>query len=284
MPLEVFFSSGANILSSIRLADYIDIAIVAYLIYQIAKFFKDTRAVQVLKGIVFLMVFVQLSKIFKLNTLNFILQNMMQVGLLAVFVLFQPEIRSALARVGKSGVSLFNFEGDEASSPTHKMIDAITSSAKSLSEKKIGALIIIEQGTKIGDIIGTGISLNADVSSELLNNIFYPKAPLHDGAVIIGDGRVKAASCFLPLSQNDSLESELGTRHRAGLGITESSDCISVIVSEETGKISLACNGGLTRNLSPAVLKEALSKLLLKDENQKQTNLKKMVRKIKKKQ
>ena len=283
MPLKVFFSSGVNILSTIRLADYIDVIIVAYLIYQIAKFFKDTRAVQVLKGIVFLMVFVQLSKMFKLNTLNFILQNTMQVGLLAVFVLFQPEIRSALARVGKSGVSLFNFEGDEASSPTHRMIDAITNSAKSLSEKKIGALIIIEQSTKIGDVIGTGIPLNADVSTELLNNIFYPKAPLHDGAVIIGDGKVKAASCFLPLSQNDSLESELGTRHRAGLGITESSDCISVIVSEETGKISLACNGGLTRNLSPAVLKEALSKLLLKDENQKQTNLKNIVKKIKKK-
>ncbi len=283
MPFEVAVASGLNILSTIRLADYIDIAIVAYLIYQIAKFFKDTRAVQVLKGIVFLMVFVQLSNIFKLNTLHFILQNTMQVGLLAVFVLFQPEIRAALARVGKSGVSLFNFEGDEAQSPTHKIIEAVTGSAKALAEKKIGALIIIERNTKIGDIIGTGIPLNAEVSTELLNNIFYPKAPLHDGAVVIGEGKIKAASCFLPLSQNDSLESELGTRHRAGLGITESSDCISVIVSEETGKISLACNGGLTRNLSHTVLKEALSKLLLKEENQKKTNLKKMVRRIKKK-
>ena len=283
MPFEVAVASGLNILSTIRFADYVDIAIVAYLIYQVAKFFKDTRAVQVLKGIVFLMVFVQLSRIFKLNTLNFILQNMMQVGLLAVFVLFQPEIRAALARVGKSGVSLFNFEGDEAQSPTHKIIDSVTASAKALSEKKIGALIIIERGTKIGDIIGTGIPLNAEVSSELLNNIFYPKAPLHDGAVVIGNGKIKAASCFLPLSQNDSLESELGTRHRAGLGITEGNDCVSVIVSEETGKISLACNGGLTRNLSPAVLKEALSKLLIKEENQKTTNLKKMVRRIKKK-
>ncbi len=283
MPFEVAIASGLNILSTIRFADYVDIAIVAYLVYQIAKFFKDTRAVQVLKGIVFLMVFVQLSRIFKLNTLHFILQNTMQVGLLAVFVLFQPEIRAALARVGKSGVSLFNFEADEAQSPTHKMIDSVTASAKALAEKKIGALIIIERSTKIGDIIGTGISLNAEVSTELLNNIFYPKAPLHDGAVVIGEGKIKAASCFLPLSQNDSLESELGTRHRAGLGVTESSDCVSVIVSEETGKISLACNGGLTRNLSPAVLKEALSKLLLKEENPKKTNLKKMVRKIKKK-
>ena len=283
MSFEVALASSLNILSTVRFADYVDIAIVAYLIYQVAKFFKDTRAVQVLKGIVFLMVFVQLSRIFKLNTLNFILQNMMQVGLLAVFVLFQPEIRAALARVGKSGVSLFNFEGDEAQSPTHKMIDSVTASAKALAERKIGALIIIERSTKIGDIIGTGIPLNAEVSSELLNNIFYPKAPLHDGAVVIGDGKIKAASCFLPLSQNDSLESELGTRHRAGLGITEGSDCVSVIVSEETGKISLACNGGLTRNLSPTVLKEALLKLLIKEESQKKTNLTKMVRRIKKK-
>lgn len=283
MPLEIAFSSGVNILSTFRWTDALDIAIVAYLIYQVAKFFKDTRAVQVLKGIVFLMVFVQLSSIFKFYTINFILAKLMQVGLLAVVVLFQPEIRSALARVGKRGVSIFNFEGDEAQSPTHKIIDAITSSAKALSEKKIGALIIVERNTKIGDIIGTGITLNAEVSSELLNNIFYPKAPLHDGAVVIGDGKVRAASCFLPLSQNDSLDSELGTRHRAGLGITESCDCISVIVSEETGKISLACNGGLTRNINHTVLKEALSKLLLKEDGQMQSNLQKVVRKIKKK-
>ena len=283
MPFEVAFSSGINILSTIRWVDYLDVAIVAYLIYQIAKFFKDTRAVQVLKGIVFLMVFVQLSKIFKLYTINFILQQTMQAGLVAVFILFQPEIRAALARMGKKGVSIFNFEGDDAQTPMLNMIDAISNSAKSLAEKKIGALIIIERNTKIGDIISTGIALNADVSTELLNNIFYPKAPLHDGAVVIRDYKVKAASCFLPLSQNDSLESELGTRHRAGLGITESCDCISVIVSEETGKISLACNGGLTRNLTPAVLKEALSKLLLKEDGTTQTNLKKIVRKIKKK-
>ncbi|MBO5409202.1 MAG: diadenylate cyclase CdaA [Clostridia bacterium] len=266
-----------------RLADYVDIIVVAYLIYKIAKFFKDTRAVQVLKGIVVLMVCVQLSEIFKLNTINFILQNTMQVGLLAVFILFQPEIRSALARVGKSRLSFLNFDGDDRSDPVVNVINAVTASAKALSERKIGALIVIEQATKIMDIVRTGVSLDAQVSTELLNNIFYPKAPLHDGAVIIGDGKIKAASCFLPLSQNDSLESELGTRHRAGLGITEGSDCITVIVSEETGKISLACNGGLTRNLSPAVLKEALTKLLIKEEKtNKKVNLKKIVKKIKK--
>lgn len=282
MPLDVALASGVNILSTIQWTDCLDVAIVTYLIYQIAKFFKDTRAVQVLKGIVFLMIFVQLSTIFKLHTLNFMLKSVMQAGLMAVVVLFQPEIRGALAKMGKRGGSFFNFDADDEQSITHKIIDAIATSAKALSEKKIGALIVIERNTKVGDIIGTGISLNADVTSELLNNIFYPKAPLHDGAVIIGEGKVRAASCVLPLSQNDSLDSELGTRHRAGLGMTESSDCISVIVSEETGKISLACNGGLTRNITPAVLEEALKKLLIKENTQKQRNFKNIVKKIKK--
>lgn len=283
MPFHWNFPSGALMLSRISFADYVDIIIVAYLIYKIAKFFKDTRSVQVLKGIVILMVCVQLSEMFKLNTINFILQNTMQVGLLAVFILFQPEIRSALARVGKSRMSFLNFDTEESSDPMVVVVNAVTQSAKALSEKKIGALIVIEQSTKIMDIVRTGVALDAQVTPELLNNIFYPKAPLHDGAVIIGDGKIKAASCFLPLSQNDSLESELGTRHRAGLGITEGSDCVTVIVSEETGKISLACNGGLTRNLSPAVLKEALNKLLIKEEKaNKKVNLKKIVKKIKK--
>ena len=277
------FTSGISQLSAIRFADIVDIIIVAILIYKIAKFFKDTRAVQVLKGIIILMVCVQLSEMFKLNTINYILQNTMQVGVLAVFILFQPEIRSALANMGKSRFSFLTFDTEENSDPTLNVINAVTASAKSLSEKKIGALIVLEQNTKIMDIIRTGVMLDSAVSTELINNIFFPKAPLHDGAIIIGNGKIKAAACVLPLSQNDSLESELGTRHRAGLGVTEGSDCISIIVSEETGKISLACNGGLTRNISPNVLKDALKKLLLKeDQNQKKVNLKKIVNKMKK--
>ena len=283
MPFPLNFTSGISQLSAIRFADIVDLIIVAILIYKIAKFFKDTRAVQVLKGIIILMVCVQLSEMFKLNTINYILQNTMQVGVLAVFILFQPEIRSALANMGKSRFSFLTFDTEENSDPTLNVINAVTASAKSLSEKKIGALIVLEQNTKIMDIIRTGVMLDSAVSTELINNIFFPKAPLHDGAIIIGNGKIKAAACVLPLSQNDSLESELGTRHRAGLGVTEGSDCISIIVSEETGKISLACNGGLTRNISPNVLKDALKKLLLKeDQNQKKVNLKKIVNKMKK--
>lgn len=283
MPFFRSLVSGFSQSLSFGLSDIVDIIIVSFLIYKIAKFFKGTRAVQVLKGIVILLVCVQASKIFELNTINYLLENTMQVGLLAVFILFQPEIRSALANMGKSRFSFLNFDGEENTDPTVNTINAVTASAKALSEKKIGALIVLEQNTKIMDIIRTGVPLDSVVSTELINNIFFPKAPLHDGAIIIGDGKIKAAACVLPLSQNDSLESELGTRHRAGLGVTEGSDCISVIVSEETGKISLACNGGLTRNLSPNVLKEALKKLLLKeDEKQKKVNLKKIMKKIKK--
>lgn len=253
--------------STIRINDYIDILIIAYITYKVATFFKNTRSVQVLKGIVVLIVMLQLSEIFKLNTVNYILQNALQVGFIAVIILFQPELRTALSKMGRSKVSFFNFDEDLEKAQTLNTVHAIATSAKNLSEKKIGALIVIERNTKIMDIVRTGIMLDSLVSCELINNIFYPKAPLHDGAAIISKNKIVAAGCFLPLSQNDSLDSELGTRHRAGLGVSETSDCVVVIVSEETGKISLACDGGLTRNLSYPVLEEALKNLLIKEEN-----------------
>ena len=270
MSLDNFdFSSWFALLTTIQFTDYLDILIVTYLVYQVAKFFKNTRSVTVLQGIVLLIIFLQLSEVFKLNTINFILTNAMQVGLIAILIVFQPELRGALAKIGRSNFSFMNFDEFKAKTQIENVVSAVSLAAKQLADKKIGALIVIERNTKIVDIIRTGITLNADVTSELLINIFFPNAPLHDGAVVIGNGKVLAAGCFLPLSQNDTLESELGTRHRAGLGISESSDCVSVIVSEETGKISLACDGGLTRNISAPVLKEALSKLFIKDDKKK---------------
>lgn len=259
-------SSGLALISTFKMTDYIDILLVTYITYKVAKFFKDTRAVQVLKGIVILVVFLQLSEILKLNTINFILKNTMQVGLIAIFIVFQPELRSALARMGRSKLSFLNFDDPKNIELTRSIISAVSLATKQLAESKIGALIVIERNVKIMDIVRTGIPLDAIVSSELLINIFYPKAPLHDGAVIISGGKIISAGCFLPLSQNDSLETELGTRHRAGLGISEGSDCIVVIVSEETGKITLACDGGLTRNISALTLRNALTKLLIKEE------------------
>jgi len=252
--------------TTIRINDYIDILIIAFLTYKITAFFKNTRSVQVLKGLVILVVALQLSELLRLNTVNFLLQNVLQAGLMAVIILFQPEIRNALSKMGRKNLSFFNFEEDALKDEIRNTIHAVSQSEKRLSEKKIGALIVIEKTTKIMDIVRTGITLDSRVSAELLNNIFYPKAPLHDGAVIISKNRIVAASCFLPLSQNDSLDSALGTRHRAGIGISETSDCVVVIVSEETGKISLATDGGLHRNLNWQMLEEALKNLLIKEE------------------
>ena len=252
--------------TTIRINDYIDILIIAFLTYKITAFFKNTRSVQVLKGIVVLVVALQLSEILRLNTVNFLLQNALQAGLMAVIILFQPEIRNALSKMGRRNFSFFNFEENAEKEEIRETIHSVSQSAKSLAEKKIGALMVIEKTAKIMDIVRTGITLDSQVSAELLNNIFYPKAPLHDGAVIISKNRIVAASCFLPLSQNDSLDSSLGTRHRAGIGISETCDCVVVIVSEETGRISLACDGSLTRNLTYQMLEEALKNLLIKEE------------------
>lgn len=258
--------SQLAIFSGIGINDYIDILLIAYLTYCVAKFFKDTRSIQVLKGIVVLIIALQLAELFRLNTIKFILENAMQVGVFAIIVLFQPELRNGLSKMGRSKIPFLSFEEAKNNDLWFDVIKSITNASRQLSEKKVGALIVIERNAKIMDIIRTGIMLNANVSSELLINIFYPKAPLHDGAVIISEGKIKSAGCFLPLSQNDTLDSELGTRHRAGLGISESTDCVVVIVSEETGKISLACDGGFNRNLTPQVLEEALKNLLLKPE------------------
>lgn len=269
MPLSGFFDipSQLALFSTIGINDYIDICIIAYITYKITTFFKNTRSVQVLKGIVVLIVSLQLSEIFKLNTVNFLLRSALQVGFMAVIILFQPELRTALSKMGrKSNFNFFNLDEDIDKDKMLSTIHSVAQCSKQLAEKKIGALIVIERNTKIMDIVRTGIMLDSQVSAELLINIFYPKAPLHDGAVIISGNRVKAAGCFLPLSQNDSLDTELGTRHRAGLGISETSDCAVVIVSEETGKISLACDGSLTRNMSWQVLEEALKNLLIKED------------------
>ena len=202
-------------------------------------FFRNTRAFQLLKGIVVLLIFSQISEILHLNTISFILRNTMQVGLIAIVILFQPEIRSALSKMGSKGLKIFNFDDDNQEDETNYLVRQIKEASITLTKLGYGALMVIERDIKIGDIIRTGIPLNSSVTSELLVNIFVPNTPLHDGAVIIGDKKIKAAACFLPLSQNEGISNELGTRHRAGIGISESTDAVVVIVSEETGKISV---------------------------------------------
>ena len=248
----------------LKLTDIIDIFLIAIIVYQLLKILKETRAMQLVKGIFILFLIMQISSWAHLTTLNFLMRNAMQVGMFAIVVIFQPELRSLLEKVGRSNVGKLIDVATGTSTDENYAISEIVNAASNMSSSKTGALIVIERDTKLGDVIRTGTTLDAEISSSLLENIFFPKTPLHDGAVIIRGDRVHTAGCFLPLTANTNLSRDLGTRHRAALGISEASDAIVVIVSEETGKISIALNGSLTRNLTEASLKTALNKALSK--------------------
>lgn len=246
----------------------IEISLVSYAIYKVIQMVRETRAIQLVKGLFFILVFSWLSQVLGLKTIAFLLKSTLQLFGFSLIVLFQPELRRALEKLGSSGFQDFMIrKNEEERIKTTASIEAIVKACTKLSEEYIGALIVIERGTKIGEIINTGTPMDAALSSELLVNIFVPKTPLHDGAVIIRSNIIKAAACYLPLTQNAGLSRELGTRHRAALGITEISDAIAIVVSEESGKISYAHNGGLTRNLTPDLLRKALSKFLLENES-----------------
>lgn len=248
----------------LKLTDIIDIFLIAIIVYQLLKILKETRAMQLVKGIFILFLIMQISSWAHLTTLNFLMRNAMQVGMFAIVVIFQPELRSLLEKVGRSNVGKLIDVATGISTGENYAISEIVNAASNMSSSKTGALIVIERDTKLGDVIHTGTALDAEISSSLLENIFFPNTPLHDGAVIIRGDRVHTAGCFLPLTANTNLSRDLGTRHRAALGISEASDAVVVIVSEETGKISIAINGSLTRNLTEASLKTALNKALSK--------------------
>jgi diadenylate cyclase len=242
----------------------IDIGIVAFVVYKIIVLVRETRAWQLIKGIVLIMVSREISKFLGLRTIVFILDNTVSILAIAVVILFQPELRRGLEKIGRSRFSdFFNFDDENDTIKTTAIIEEIVKACTEMSKSFTGVLIVIERDTKVGEIISTGTQLESNVSAELLINIFTPNTPLHDGAVIIRDNKIKAAACFLPLTDNPNLSKELGTRHRAALGITEVSDSIAIVVSEESGKISFALNGGLTRNLTPDILRKALNKILL---------------------
>lgn len=247
-----------------RIADIIDIGIVAVITYYLLGLIRETRAVQLVKGIAILFLVLQLSAWLKLTVLNYLLKTTMQVGMFAVVVIFQPELRSILERVGRSRVGklmdIATYTGAEEK--TSRTIHEIAVAAVDLSKTKTGALIVLERETKLGDVMKTGTMLNAEVSAPLLENIFVVNTPLHDGAVIIRGDKILMANCLLPLTSNGNLSLELGTRHRAAIGISEASDAVVVVVSEETGKISLAVNGTLTRNMSEETLTKALTKMM----------------------
>lgn len=243
------------------LASAVDILLVWYVIYKLIMVIRGTKAVQLLKGIFVILLVRLLSEFFGLKTLSWIMQQAINWGVLAIIIIFQPELRRALEQLGRG--KFFSRSGTPEDEEQEKAVNAIIKATDYMAKRRIGALISIERETGMSDYIETGIPLNSKISSELLINIFIPNTPLHDGAVIIQKNSVAAAACYLPLSESPFISKELGTRHRAALGISEVTDSITVVVSEETGSISLTKNGELYRDLDAESFKEALSKELV---------------------
>ncbi|MBO9131411.1 diadenylate cyclase CdaA [Bacillus sp. 165] len=242
------------------LSNIVDIALVWFVIYKLILLIRGTKAVQLLKGIIVIVVVRILSSVFKLHTLQWLMDQALTWGFLAVIIIFQPELRRALEQLGRG--SLFsrgmNHEEDEQAS----IVDSIVKAVEYMAKRRIGALISVERETGMNDYIETGILMDAALSSELLINIFIPNTPLHDGAVIMQKDKITAAACYLPLSESPFISKELGTRHRAALGISEVTDSVTIVVSEETGTISLTKNGELHRELKSEQLREMLIKEL----------------------
>ncbi|HWQ77499.1 MAG TPA: diadenylate cyclase CdaA [Anaerovoracaceae bacterium] len=255
-----------NIISGVGVTDVIDVAIVAFVIYKVLGFIRETRALQLVRGLLVLVLITVLSDQFNLYTLNWILRNTLQLGVIALVIVFQPELRRALEYVGRSKFITPQFAQMDKER-VKEITSAIIKAVDFFSTNKIGALIIMERETVLEDIAETGTKVNAAISTELLGNIFYQGAPLHDGATIVRGDRIYAAGCVLPLTQSKMLSKDLGTRHRAGIGITENSDAISIIVSEETGIISLAVDGKLTRFLDIKTVEKTLLNIYLSQIN-----------------
>lgn len=252
-----------NQLANIGIIDFLDIALVALLLFWVIKFVRGRRAGKLLLGVGVLFVLLLLSSLFEMRALNYILNSVFSVGLIAVVIVFQPELRSALEKVGGVGDNFKVRSDSDTEAVIKSALSEVVVAVEHFSESKTGSLIVFERSTRLGDVIRTGTTIDAVTSSFLLGNIFYNKAPLHDGAVIIRKGRVHAAGCFLPLSSNEDIVKELGTRHRAAIGMSENSDALVLVVSEETGTISVAIDGTLHRNLSRKRLETMLSAHLL---------------------
>lgn len=255
----------------------IDVALVVIIIYYLLRLLKKTRAIQIAKGFLIIMFFMILSEILELKVLKFILDNFLTYGVLLIIVVFQPELRSALEKLGRKS-QIFDFD-DKIKDK--QVISEIVKAVEIMSLKKIGAIIVMEQSTKINDIVREGVDLSAKVSSELIQTIFNPRTPLHDGAIIIDNDRIQAASCVLPLASENIVPRNMGTRHRAAIGVSEVSDALVIVVSEETGRISFAEDGKIKTDLTG----DKLSSILLRslDNNRERVKIAKAQSKIKEK-
>lgn len=252
------------------LVNVIDILLVWFVVYKLITLIKGTKAVQLLKGIFFIVIAYLITQALNLETLGWIMQQVLNWGFLAIIIIFQPEMRRALEQLGRG--KLFSSSTLNEESERNRLIEAMVKSVSYMAKRRIGALISIERETGLSEYIETGIPMNSDITSELLINLFIPNTPLHDGAVIIQRNRIAAAACYLPLSESPFISKELGTRHRAALGISEVTDAITVIVSEETGAISLTANGDLHRNLSLEDFEAKLRRIWFGAEQQQQAD------------
>lgn len=268
--VSVLWERLIALLSSYNIiTDTLDIAFVAFLIFSAIKMLKETRGIQIVKGLVIVALIYFVISLLNMQASTYLFKTILGDFILALIILFSPEIRHALESMGRSRFAFLNFfgaqQGDALYERKKKAVLDVCKACQDMSEKKIGALIIFERETMLGDIINTGTVVDAKLSRELVNSLFFPNSALHDGGVVVRDGRVYAAGCILPLTENNSLSSELGTRHRASLGISEKSDAIAVVVSEETGLISIACGGELERGVSDGVLMERLMNYIVPD-------------------
>lgn len=263
--IEDIFGNFLRIVRSVTVFDVIDILLLTFLIYALIRLMRETRAMQLLKGIFLLLIVFILVKSFELKVMGYLIDNFLQVGIIALIIVFQPELRRILEKVGRAKVSTLGGSSERIASDRDRAIAGIAEACARLHDSKTGALIVIERETRLGDIIEkeTTSIINAECEPELFCNIFYNKAPLHDGAVIIRNNKIYAAGCFLPNTQKDQyLSTDLGSRHRAAVGMSENSDALVIVVSEETGNISVALDGQLSRDQTPESLITIMRKFM----------------------
>lgn len=273
--LANFWQQAYAVILSFRIADFLDICLVAFIIYNAVKLVRETRAVQLIKGLVLLGLAYLAISFLNMQASDYLFGKLFSDFIIVLIILFQPELRHVLESVGRSSstlktISVFGSRGDEEKTDEDmkRAINEICKACSDMSDKKIGALMVFERKTLLGEVIDTGTLIDAAVSQELVQNIFYPKSPLHDGAAVFRADRVWAAGCILPLTQNNSLGSELGTRHRAALGMSEQGDSVVVVISEETGAISFASGSTLKRDISDGELREKLFNAMLQSDRE----------------
>ena len=264
-----FWNQIIYAISNIRIFDLLDILIIALIVYKAIEFLRDTRAGQLVKGIVILLLAYVIAKWWELAVLRWLLSIVVDSAIIALAVIFQPELRRILEKVGHTRFSAGQLPDNERQ--LSSCIDEVCKAAGNMQEKKIGALIVFERATQLGEIINTGTLIDAEPSVSMVNNIFFPKSPLHDGALIVREGKLYAAGCILPLTQGQHFSTQLGTRHRAAIGMTENSDAVVLVVSEETGIISIAYNGEIKRNFNAVSANAELRRQLITSDEERKT-------------